>query len=140
MFYPTVSDSFFGDFNSVLNSLVKPTKIRRYSTVNSQVQPRANISRDDTGYQVSLAAPGLSRSDFNIEVSDNVLTVSSENKVKNEKSLREEYSYSKFSRSWALPETADIESITAEYQAGILNVNIPVEDVIINKTKKIEVK
>ena len=139
MFYPTVSDSLFSDFDSIFNSLVRPAKTRRYSLVDSRFSPKANISQDDTGYQVSLAAPGLSRSDFNIEVSDNVLTISSENKVKNENSLRQEYSYSNFSRSWSLPESTNIEGITAEYQAGILNVNIPVEDVNINKTKKIEV-
>ena len=138
MFYPKVSDSFFSDFDSVLNSLVRPTKTRRYSMVNSQ-NPKANISRDDAGYQVSLAAPGLARKDFSVEVSDNVLTISSENNVKNENSLRQEYSFNKFSRSWSLPETANVENITAEYQAGILNVNIPVEDVNINKKKKIEV-
>ncbi len=140
MFYPTVRDNFFSDFDSVLSSLIQPSKTRRYSTASSHINPRANISKDNEGYQVSLAAPGLSRGDFNIEVLDNVLTISSENNVKNENSVRQEYSYSKFSRSWSLPEAANIENITAEYQAGILNVNIPVEDVTINKTRKIEVK
>ena len=140
MFYPTVNDSFFNDFDSVFNSLVRPKKTRRYSLVNSQVNPKANISQDDSGYQISLAAPGLSRGDFNVEISDNILTISSESSLKDENSLRKEYSYGKFSRSWSLPETTNTEKITAEYQAGILNVNIPVEDVKINKTKKIEVK
>lgn len=139
MFYPTVRDNLFSDFDSVLSSLIQPSKAREYSTTSSYIHPRANISKDKEGYQVSLAAPGLSRGDFNIEVFDNVLTVSSENNVKNENSVRQEYSYSKFSRSWSLPEVANVENITAEYRAGILNVNIPIEDVNINKKKKIEV-
>ena len=60
MFYPTVSDSLFSDFDSIFNSLVRPAKTRRYSLVDSRFSPKANISQDDTGYQVSLAAPGLS--------------------------------------------------------------------------------
>ena len=138
MFNPIVRDSLFSDIDNIFSSVSRPR--RQYRVLTGQVNPRANISKDESGYQVSLAAPGLSRSDFNIEVLDNVLTISSENNVKNEKSVRQEYSYGKFSRSWSLPEAANIENITAEYQAGILNVNIPVEDVNINKTRKIEVK
>jgi len=140
MFYPTIRDSFFSDFDNAFSSLVQPAKTRRYSATSNQINPRANISKDKEGYQVSVAAPGLSRGDFSIEVLDNVLTISSENNLKNENSVRQEYSYNKFSRSWSLPEATNIENITAEYQAGILNVNIPVDDVNINKTRKIEVK
>ncbi len=138
MFNPVVRDSFLGEFDSIFNAM-KP----RSSTVSvytGQITPRANVSKDERGYQISLAAPGLARGDFNIEVSDNVLTISTENDYKkNENSLKQEYSYHNFSRSWALPENTSIDNITAEYVAGILNLNIPVENVIIDKTKKIEV-
>ena len=134
-------DSFFGEFDNILDSFTKPHN--KYNVVKYSKPaiglPKANISKDDKGYQVSLAAPGLSRGDFNIEVSDNVLTVSTENDYKNENSLRQEFSYNKFSRSWSLPENTDFESITAKYEAGILSLNIPTEEVIISKTKRIEV-
>ena len=138
MFNPTVRDSFFSDFDNIFNSVSRPRN--KYRIFTGQVNPRANISKDESGYQISLAAPGLSRNDFDIEISENVLTISSENNVKNENSLRQEYSFNKFSRSWSLPETAVVDNVTADYEAGILNVNIPVEDVTINKTKKIEVR
>lgn len=138
MFNPTVRDSFFSDFDNIFNSVSRPRN--KYRILTGQVNPRANISKDESGYQISLAAPGLSRNDFDIEISENVLTISSENNVKNENSLRQEYSFNKFSRSWSLPETAVVDNVTADYEAGILNVNIPVEDVTINKTKKIEVR
>ena len=138
MFNPVVRDSFLGEFDSIFNAL-RP----RGSTVSvytGQITPKANVSKDERGYQISLAAPGLSRGDFNIEVSDNVLTIFTESDYKkDENSLRKEYSYHNFSRSWSLPESVNIDGITAEYTAGILNLNIPVENVIINKTKKIEV-
>ena len=138
MFNPTVRDSFFNEFNNIFNSTSKPREQCRIFT--GHVNPRANIFKDELGYQISLAAPGLSREDFDIEISENILTISSENNVKNENSLRQEYSFNKFSRSWSLPETAVVDGVTADYKAGILNVNIPIEDVTINKTKKIEVR
>ncbi|MBG17410.1 MAG: hypothetical protein CMB77_03565 [Euryarchaeota archaeon] len=138
MFNPVVRDSFFGEFDNIFNTLVRPSN--RYSVITGQVTPKANISKDNEGYQIAIAAPGLSRADFNIEITDNVLTVSTEGNVKNnENSLRQEYSYHKFSRAWSLPENTSVEDITADYTAGILNLNIPVNEVIINKTKKIEV-
>ena len=136
MYNPLVRDNLFGSIDSIFGELARPSKYRVYT---GQVNPKANISKDESGYQISMAAPGLSRSDFNIEITDNVLTISSENGTRNENSLRREYSYDKFSRSWSLPETANVDSVTADYEAGILKVNIPVEDVTINKTKKIEV-
>ncbi len=136
MFNPTVRDSFLGEFDNIFSALSTP---RQYRVYTGQVNPKANISKDEVGYQISLAAPGLSRTDFDIEVADNILTVSSKNGTNPESSLRMEYSYNDFSRSWSLPETVRVDNITAEYEAGILNVNIPIEDVTIKKTKKIEV-
>ena len=134
MFNPIVRDSFLGEFDNIFNVLTRP------SVYTGQVTPKANVSRDETGYQISIAAPGLSRGDFNIEVTDNILTVSSNGSYENsENSLKREYSYHKFSRSWNLPENTNVENVTAEYTAGILHLNIPAEEVIINKTKKIEV-
>ncbi len=136
MYNPLVRDNLFSDIDSIFGALSRPS---RYKVYTGQVNPKANISKDETGYQISLAAPGLSRGDFNIEITDNVLTVSVENDSKNENSIKQEYFYGSFSRSWSLPETAVIENMSADYEAGILKVNIPVKDVTINKTKKIEV-
>ena len=134
MFNPIIRDSFLGEFDNIFNVLTRP------SVYTGQVTPKANISQDKTGYQISIAAPGLSRGDFNIEVTDNILTVSSEGSCENnENSLKREYSYRKFSRSWSLPENTNVDDVTADYSAGILSLNIPVKEVIINKTKRIEV-
>ena len=137
MFNPMIRDNFFGEFDNIFGSLSRPNS--KYTVITGKVNPKANVSKDEEGYQISLAAPGLSRGDFNIEISDNILTVSTENDYKNENTIRQEYSFHKFSRSWSLPETANVDRITADYTAGILNLNIPTDDVIVNKTKKIEV-
>ena len=137
MLYPSTKNSFFGEFDSLLNAI--STTPVRYTKRASGFAPKANVYENDNGYQISLAAPGLARADFDIDVTDGILTVSSEAEINSESAVRREFKFSKFSRSWSLPETAQVDSITAEYQAGILNLNIPVEQVTINKTKKIEV-
>ena len=77
---------------------------------------------------------------MNIEVDHDVITISVEGESQNrENELRREYSYNSFSRSWTLPENVNLESISAQYEAGILSLNIPVDEVNINQTKKIEV-
>jgi len=138
MFNPVVRDSFLGEFDNIFGTLPRPSA--RYSIVTGQITPKANVSKDEGGYQISIAAPGLSRGDFNIEVTEDILTVSANTQVENnENSLRREYSYHKFSRSWSLPENTSVDDVTADYSAGILSLNIPVKEVIINKTKRIEV-
>ena len=138
MLNTVVRSNFLGEFDDIFSALARATDQRRVNTGESV--PQANISKDDKSYLIAIAAPGLSRGDFNIQVSDNILTVSANNDIKNnENSIRHEYSYHKFSRAWSLPEDVDVENITAEYRSGVLDLNIPVNKVIINKTKRIEV-
>ena len=110
MFNPLVRDSFLGEFDSIFNNLTKPT----YSVITGQIRPKANISKDENSWQIDLAAPGLSRADFNIEVEDKILTISVENNHRNENSVRQEYSFNKFSRSFSLPENVNVDNIEAQ--------------------------
>lgn len=85
----------------------------------------------DTGDAFVLKAdlPGLSESDVNIEVHDNVLTVSGERKSEHEDRKggyhRVERSYGSFRRSLALPEGVDPEAVTATFDKGVLQVTVP---------------
>ena len=78
---------------------------------------------------LELAAPGLKKSDFKIEVTNNVLNISSEkesNKEENNEGFsRKEFSYHSFSRSFNLPQSVNKDSITASYTDGVLSVSIP---------------
>jgi len=128
----------FSDFDRLFDAFF--TAPRTSENMASNV-PRANLLASDDSYTIELASPGFSRSDFNIEVDNNVLSVSVSSSDGDEytKNLkRREFSYSSFSRSWSLPENANIEGIDATYEAGILTVNVPV---IVNKssTRKIDV-
>ena len=93
--------------------------------------PRANVLKTGTGYSIEMAAPGLSRDEFVLEVKDSTLriSVSTEDTKEYTASLAmQEYSFTSFSRSWALPADVNIAGIAARYEAGILTVDVPTQD------------
>lgn len=91
--------------------------------------PAVNIAETENSYEISFAAPGLQKNDFSIHLENDVLTVKSEKENNQNDSntnyTRKEFSFSSFQRSFTLPEAADGENIKAEYQNGILNIEIP---------------
>jgi len=90
--------------------------------------PMVNVFENEESYRIELAAPGLKKEDFAIELDKDVLTISSEqeNSVEDSKEncTKREYSYSSFSRSFTLPESADKEKISAKAEEGILKISI----------------
>ena len=101
---------------------------------NNDIQstvPSINITEGKNNYTVEMAAPGLKKDDFNISISGNLMTISSEkeSEVREPKNgpnySRMEYNYSSFSRSFSIPENTDTENIKAKYTDGILNLTIP---------------
>lgn len=118
--------SFFNDF---FENDWMPWWHKHYSTTNTSV-PAVNISENTEGYSVEMAAPGLEKDDFKIELNRGVLTISSEKKAENtakenDMVTRHEFSYQSFTRSFSLPETADADKVSATYNKGILYVTIP---------------
>ncbi len=91
--------------------------------------PPVNILEQENQFLVSLAAPGMKREDFKIDLSGNMLTISNESeeeKVEEEKTFtRKEYNYRGFSRSFSLPEGIETEKIEAKYEDGILKIMLP---------------
>lgn len=91
--------------------------------------PAVNITENKNEYQVSLAAPGMKKEDFKIDVDGNILTISSEKEEnkeeKDKKFTKKEYSYSSFSRSFTLPDEVNKEKIDARYENGVLNLVLP---------------
>jgi HSP20 family protein len=118
---------------------------RNFSETNTTL-PSVNILEDTNSYEVDMAAPGLEKKDFKIELNHGVLTISSEKKVENETKKgrqfsRKEYSYLSFNRSFSLPDTVESEKISARYENGILKVVIPKKDAVKTKpAKTIEIK
>ena len=92
--------------------------------------PAVNIKENADAFNVEMAVPGFDKKDFKINLDHNVLTIASEKKVENEHKNGErytcrEYSYQSFSRSFTLPDAANGDKISAKYENGILNVEIP---------------
>lgn len=92
--------------------------------------PSVNVSETDTEFRLEVAAPGLTKEDFKINVEDKVLTISAEKKVENEtkegeKYIRREFGYTNFKRTFTLPETIDVTNIKATYDHGVLHLVLP---------------
>lgn len=91
--------------------------------------PAVNISENQDDFAVTMAAPGLEKGDFKIDVRNNLLVISSEKEDTTEQQekgyKRKEYSYNSFSRSFTLPEQVDKDKIEASYEDGILKLRIP---------------
>jgi HSP20 family protein len=107
------------------------------------VIPDANIIENDKDFKIELAAPGLERKDFKVEVENGVLTISAEKeeeKKEDRKNYRKrEFSYSAFSRSFTLPDNSLPEKIDAKYDNGILHLTLPKKEISISKPKEIKV-
>ena len=105
--------------------------------------PAVNEKEDEKAYYVEVDLPGVKKEDINVEVKDNVVTISGERKFKKEENdkdyTRVESFFGKFERSFTLPSDADSENIDAKVEDGVLHITIPkVEEK--ENTKKIEVK
>ena len=117
--FPSIFDEIFApDWFGGMNELA-----------SSKHLPAVNIKESDTGYTVEVAAPGLRKEDFNIELDNDLLTISSEVKENKEETTerftRKEFAYGTFKRSFTLPETVDKENINAGYESGVLIVTLP---------------
>jgi HSP20 family protein len=102
--------------------------------------PAVNIRENEKDFELEIAVPGQKKEDFNIEVDENVLTISLENKnqgeVKDDNFTRREFSYSSFKRAFTLPETVNEEKINASYTDGILRFTLPKKEEALPKPKR----
>ena len=119
--FPSMFDEFFKPWNEWFGN---GGLAARTVTI-----PAVNIVENKDDYKISVAAPGLKKTDFNIDVDGNTLTISSEKEESKEEKdarhTRKEYSYSSFSRSFTLPETVKQDNIEAVYEEGVLKVTLP---------------
>ena len=117
---------------------------RNFSETNTTL-PAVNVKEKKDGFEIEMSAPGLKKEDFNVDLSNSVLTISCAKKEEDEtkdedgRYTRQEFSYQSFSRSFNLPETVDHEKIDAKYEDGILKLNIPKKEEVIPSSKRIEI-
>lgn len=107
----------------------------------NSTMPAVNIKETKDDYSVEVAAPGMKKDDFKIELDNNLLVISSEKKEEHEEKkegefTRREFSYSSFRRSFTLPKTIREEDIKASYKEGVLIITLPKKDEAKEKPKK----
>ena len=105
--------------------------------------PAVNIKNNKGSFDIELAAPGLTKDDFEVRIENGMLCISAEKEdtkdVKEDKYTRREFNFSTFERKFTLPENVDEKSIAAKYENGVLKLNLKkmVEDK--PKAKKIAI-
>ena len=111
--------------------------------------PAINVIETEKAYKVELAAPGMTKEDFNVRIDEeNNLVISMEKKAENKEEkkdgryLRREFSYSKFQQTMILPENVDKDHISAQVENGVLNIELPKlsEEEVKKPDRTIEVK
>jgi HSP20 family protein len=102
--------------------------------------PSVNITENEKEFKIEMAASGLERKDFKVEVENGVLCISSEKEEESNEEkknyTRREYSYNSFSRSFSLPENSLPDKINAKYENGVLKITLPKKEVTVPKPAK----
>jgi HSP20 family protein len=106
-----------------------------------------NIKESEKSYSIDVIAPGFDKTDFKINLEQNILTITAEknNEVVNDqpkdaKEIRKEYSFRSFKRSFTLEEKIDSDGIEAKYVNGILTLNLPKKEVVKSTSKDISIQ
>jgi HSP20 family protein len=128
-FNPMAHTTGFNHFKT-LDRLMHEIFADDHNVKANKVTPSVNIVENEGMFKLEVAAPGLAKEDFKINVEDKVLTISAEKKAETEtnegeKILRREFGYSNFKRTFTLPENVNVTDIKAVYENGVLNVHLP---------------
>lgn len=128
------SNSYFPSFPSLIDNLFSRDLMDwsnlNYSSTNTTL-PAVNIRENENEFVIEVAAPGMKKENFKLNLENDRLTISSEMKSEKEKRengtyTRREFSYQSFQRSFTIPENVvDGDQIAASYQDGILHITLP---------------
>ena len=116
------------------------------NAVDDHAKVPVNLRETDSAYEMELVAPGLRKEDFQLNVSNDIFTVSFEEKNENKETnkeagwVRQEYRKRSFSRNFSLNDAIDTNGINARYENGILYVTLPKKEKAkqLSKTIKVE--
>jgi len=126
--------NFFDNFEKANQSLTTKT--------DSNI-PSVNIIENDNNFVLEVAAPGVKKDQFNINLENQILTISREveemKDENNENYTRREFVYSNFNRSFTLPKSIKFDNIAADYSDGILRVTLPKKEEEAKLTREIKI-
>lgn len=131
-----------GIFN-LLSDVLGEEFFQPSTSFRRESMPAVNVLEDEKEYLLEMAIPGMDKKDIQIEVEDDVLTISSELKDEQKENkdgyTRREFHYNSFKRSFNIPEEADASKIEAKHENGVLNIHIPKKDVKPSLKKMIKI-
>jgi HSP20 family protein len=135
-----IAQTFDGLLNDIFNEMPSLGKNLREDAFGF---PPVNITEVPNAYQIEVAVPGFEKTDFNLKLDGNLLTISADKKQdikeENEKSIRREFSYRSFKRSFTLDEKINAANIAAKYENGVLKVTLPKKEEVKALTKEITI-
>lgn len=112
------------------------------ATRQNAFAPSIDISESDKQYMIDVEVPGMRKEDIDLNIENNTLTISGERKFEkkedNKQYHRVESHYGSFSRSFTLPENVKVDSISASYNNGILNITVDKSEQQMKKQIKIK--
>lgn len=124
--------SFFTDFFSDVDRFFENDLFQMPAQLGRQLMrnmPATNIRESEREFTIELAAPGMTKDDFSIDIDEGMLTISSQKEEdtsqEGENFTRREYNYSSFSRSFRMPEGVSPDEIKARYEEGVLKIAVP---------------
>ena len=127
-------------YPSLMNEILRPDWFGGIDNFKESV-PAANVKETETEYVLELAIPGRKKEDFNVEIDNDILTISSEVKSEENKEddgyTRREFTFSSFKRVFSLPETISLDKINATYEDGILKFVLPKKEEALPKPKRL---
>ncbi|MBT9190049.1 Hsp20/alpha crystallin family protein [Zobellia russellii] len=127
-------------FPSLMNEIFKPDWFGGMENVATST-PAVNIKDNEKSFELDLIVPGRKKEDFNIEVDNELLTISAELKdqkeVKEENYTRREFRFSSFKRAFTLPESINVDDIKADYVDGVLKIELPKKEEALPKPKRL---
>lgn len=134
--FNSLFEDFFTDIPVLYKNDVSESAWKGFAPVN--------IKETDKNYSLEVVAPGFEKTDFKVNMDQNILTISVEKKnevkTENEKQVRKEYSYRSFKRSFTLDEQIDTNNIEANYVNGVLTLNLPKKETVKVSATEITIK
>jgi HSP20 family protein len=138
---------FEGTFNNLVDDLFTelPALFKsEFNNVERKGLIPVNVKETVNSFQLEVVAPGFEKSDFKVNLDQNLLTISAEKKnelkEENEKLIRREYSYNSFKRSFTIDEKIEATNIEASYVNGVLILNLPKKEVVKVSATEIVIK
>ncbi len=131
-------------FNNLVDDLFSEFPVLYKNEGNQKGFAPVNIRENENSYLIDVVAPGFEKTDFKVNVEQQILTISAEKKdeakVENEKQIRKEHLVRSFKRSFTLDEKIDANAIAAKYVNGVLSLNLPKKEEVKAAAQEINIQ